>query len=62
MPRIYPELRREKDRLAAQAQQLAKDKSHLHDVQNALNILAQDVIDVSGRLGQFATLWAVVRR
>ncbi|KAF8601205.1 hypothetical protein BDV93DRAFT_558700 [Ceratobasidium sp. AG-I] len=59
LPRIYLELRREKDRLAAKAQQLAKDKSHLHGVQNALSVLAQDVIDVSGRLGQFATLWSV---
>ncbi|KAF8601206.1 hypothetical protein BDV93DRAFT_510292 [Ceratobasidium sp. AG-I] len=59
LPRIYLELRREKDRLAAEAKKLAKEKSYLHDVQNALTILAHDVIDVCGRLGKFATLWAV---
>ncbi|KAB5589616.1 hypothetical protein CTheo_6933 [Ceratobasidium theobromae] len=56
--RAEADLRRQKDRVAQQARQVAVDKSKLHDVQAAFSILAQDVIDVSGRLNRFANMWA----
>ncbi|KAB5589621.1 hypothetical protein CTheo_6938 [Ceratobasidium theobromae] len=56
--RFEEDLRRQKDRVAQQARQVAVDKSKLHDVQAAFSILAQDVIDVSGRLNRFANMWA----
>ncbi|KAB5587909.1 hypothetical protein CTheo_8649 [Ceratobasidium theobromae] len=56
--RAEMDLRRRKDQVAAQARQVAVDESKLHDVHVAFSILAQDVIDISGRLGRFANMWA----
>ncbi|KAG8776461.1 hypothetical protein FRC12_000895, partial [Ceratobasidium sp. 428] len=52
-------LRAEKDQLAIRSKAVAREESALHEVDNAVVVLAHDVVDVSGRLGYLASLWAI---
>ncbi|KAG8697492.1 hypothetical protein FRC09_007819, partial [Ceratobasidium sp. 395] len=56
---LFAALRAEKDQLAIQSKAVAREESALHEVDNAVVVLAHDVVDVSGRLGYLASLWAI---
>ena len=54
------DLRRKKDQVQRQADDVARQGSLLGQVQHALDVLVRDVIDIAGRLDHFAGSWAVV--
>ncbi|KAG9124564.1 hypothetical protein FRC07_011117 [Ceratobasidium sp. 392] len=56
---LFAALRAEKDQLAIRSKAVAREESALHEVDNAVVVLAHDVVDVSGRLGYLASLWAI---